>query len=209
MTFLYALRYFVVISVVPPVFVAGFVIAVAAGALHLAANPTAAVEALTPVVLLQLLVASAGFQVPARRGHFDLLLTSGTSRWQIGLAHCVVSITPGIVSWVCVGMLELAASHGAVSRSFAAGTCAAFLASSLVGWGAAVYSSRIGCAIGWLLVMTVPPVARWASPLGLLGMTASGPASVVIVVALSVAAIPFAAGLLCVVRGATPLEASQ
>src|SRR2546423_766758 len=209
MTFLYALRYFIVISVVPPVFVAGFVIAVAAAALHLAANPTAAVEALAPVLLLQLLVASAGFQIPARRGHFDLLLTSGTPRWQIGLAHCMVSIAPGIVSWLCVGVLELAASHGGASRSFAAGTCVAFVGSSLVAWGTAVYSSRIGCAIGWLLVMTISPVARWVSPLGLLGMTSSDSARVAIVAALSVAAIPFVAGLLCVVRGATPLEASQ
>lgn len=210
MSFLYALRYFVVISVVPPVFVAGFVIAVAAAALHLTANPTAGLEALTPVVLLQLLVASAGFQIPARRGHFDLLLTSGTPRWHIGLAHCVVSIAPGIVSWLCVGVLELAASHGGSSTSFAAGTCAALVGSSLVAWGVAVYSSRIACAIGWLLVMTIPPVARWVSPLGLLGMTASDSARVVaIVVALSVSAIPFVAGLFCIVRGATPLEASQ
>ena len=209
MTLVYALRYFGVISVVPPVFIGGFVIAVAAAAARLTTDPSAAVDALIPVLLLQVFVASSGFQSPARRGHFDLLLTSGTPRWQIGLAHCLVSIAPGIASWVCVGALELAASHGSRSSSFAAGTCAAFMASSLAAWGTGVYSSRAAGAIGWLLVMTIPPVARFASPLRLVGITMSDPARMAIVAALCAALFPFALGLFCIVRGATPLEASQ
>ena len=209
MTLVYAIRYFFVVAVVPPVFIAGFIVAVAAAAVRIAADPTTAVEALMPVLLLQLFVASSGYQIPARRGHFDLLLTSSTPRWQIGLAHCLVSIAPGIIGWLCVGLLELAASHGAQAKSLAAGTCAAFLASSFVAWGTAVYSSRVACAIGWLLVMTIPPLARWVSPVRLLGATASGPAGVAILVALGAAAIPLAAGVFGIVRGATPLEVSQ
>ena len=210
MTLVYAIRYFVVVAVVPPVFVVGFVVASAAAAARLTADPAAAVEALTPVLLLQLFVASSGYQIPARRGHFDLLLTSPTPRWQVGLAHCVVSIAPGIMSWICVGLLELAASHGAHARSFAAGTTAAFLASSLVAWGTAVYSSRVACAIGWLLVMTIPPLARWVSPVQLLGTTAAGSGRVaMLLVALGAAAVPLAVGVLAIARGATPLEVSQ
>lgn len=210
MTFVYAIRYFLVVAVVPPIFVVGFVVAVAAAAARLTADPAAAVEALTPVLLLQLFVASSGYQIPARRGHFDLLLTSPTPRWQVGLAHCVVSIAPGMIGWICVGLLELAASHGAYARSFAAGTSAAFLAASLVAWGTAVYSSRVVCAIGWLLVMTIPPLARWVSPLQLLGMTAAGSSRVaLLLVALGAAAVPLAVGVLAIVRGATPLEVSQ
>jgi hypothetical protein len=209
MTFLYAVRYFIVVLVVPPVFVGGFVITVGAAALRLTAAPAAATEALTPIVLLQLLVASSGFHIPARRGHFDLLLTSRTSRWPVALAHCLVSVTPGIIAWLCVGGLELAASHGESATSFAAGTCAAVVASSLVAWGTAAYSSRVICAIGWLLVMTIPPLARWMSPLHLLGATASGSERIALWATLGAATIPFAAGLLSIVRGATPLEAAQ
>jgi hypothetical protein len=209
MTLIYAVRYFLVVAVVPPVFLAGFVVAVAAAAARLTTDPAAAVEALTPLLLLQLFVASSGYQIPARRGHFDLLLTSTTPRWQIGLAHGLVSIGPGIICWLCVSMLELAASHGAQSKSLAAGTCAAFLGSSLFAWGIAVYSSRVACAIGWLLVMTIPPLARWVSPLRLLGATASDPATVAILVALAATSIPLAAGVFGIVRGATPLEVSQ
>ncbi len=102
----YAVRYFQVVGVVPPLLVGGFVIAVGAAVIRLTGDPSSAVEALTPVLLLQLFVASSGFRSPARRGYYDLLLTSGTPRWKIAIAHCLVSIGPGIVSWVCVGLRQ-------------------------------------------------------------------------------------------------------
>ena len=98
------------VPVVPPLFSAAFAIAVGAAALRLMSDASAAIDALTPVLLLQLFVASSGFRFAARRGYYDLLLTSGTPRWQIALAHCLVSITPGIVSWMCVAVLEAAAT---------------------------------------------------------------------------------------------------
>jgi len=100
MNVIYALRYFQVVAVVPPLFLAGFVITIAASAVTLTDDPTAATEALTPVLLLQLFSASSGFQIPARRGYYDLLLTSGTPRWQIAVAHCLASVMPGITSWI-------------------------------------------------------------------------------------------------------------
>ena len=209
MTLLYAIRYFVVISVVPRLLLAGFVVAVAAAAVRLTNNPTVAAEALTPVLLLQLFVASSGFQLPARRGHFDLLLTSGAPRWQIALAHCLVSIAPGIVSWVCVGILELAAGHGSQSASFAAGTCVAFVGSSLVAWSAAVYSSRTAAAIGWLLVMTIPPIAHLVSPLQILALPAHSSGRFTVVFVFGFAVLAFVAAFARIVRGATPLEATQ
>jgi hypothetical protein len=209
MTLFYAIRYFVIVGVVPPLFMVGFVVAVAAAAVRLTSNPATAVDALTPVLLLQLFVAGSGFRLPARRGHFDLLLTSGTPRSQIALAHCLVSIAPGIVSWLCVGLLELAASHASLSASFAAGTCAAVVTSSIVAWGTAVYSSRTAGAIGWLLVMTIPPVARLVSPLRLLGVAAGSFDTFAIVSVLWAAVLPLVTGIWCIVRGVTPLEATQ
>jgi len=206
---LYAIRYFIIAGVVPPLFVGGFIVAVAAAAVRLTANPEAAIDALTPVLLLQLFVAGSGFRIVARRGHFDLLLTSGAPRWQIALAHCLVSLGPGMASWVCIGLLELAASHGSLSASFAAGTCAAFVASSIFAWGAAVYSSRTAAAIGWLLVMTIPSVARFLSPLRLLGVTAGSLDTFAVIEVLWSAVLPLVVGVWCIVRGATPLEAAQ
>jgi hypothetical protein len=205
----YAIRYFVIVSVVPPLFVAAFAITVGAAAVRLASDPTAGVEALTPVLLLQLFVASSGFRLPARRGHFDLLLTSGAARWQIAMAHCLVSVAPGIASWFCVGMLELVASHGDRSTAFASGTCVAFVGASVGAWGAAVHASRMAAAIAWLLVMAIPAVARVVSPVRLLGMEATGSATVGVAVTIAAASLLFSAALWSITRGAAPLEAAQ
>jgi hypothetical protein len=209
MSFLYALRYFQVVAVVPRLFIAAFVVVVAAAAARLTTDPSAAIDALTPVLLLQMFAASSGFQVPARRGHYDLLLTSGTPRWQIASAHCVASIVPGIASWLCVGMLELAASHGAHAAFAAAGTCRAFLLVSLVAWATATPMPRGTAAVGWLLIVTIPPLARVASPVQLLGTHPNGPLAAKLLSVLAIAMIPVIVAVARIVRGSVPLEAAQ
>lgn len=209
MSFLYALRYFQVVAVVPRLFIAAFVVVVAAAAARLATDPSAAIEALTPVLLLQMFAASSGFQVPARRGHYDLLLTSGTPRWQIASAHCVASIVPGIASWLCVGMLELVASHGAHAAFAAMGTCLAFLLVSIVAWATATPIPRGTAAIGWLLIVTIPPLARVASPVQLLGTHPAGPLAATLLSILPIAMIPVGVAVARIVRGAVPLETAQ
>ena len=206
---LYAIRYFVIVSVVPPLFVGGFAVTIAAAAVRLASDATTGVEALTPVLILQLFVASSGFRVPARRGHFDLLLTSGAFRWHIAFAHCLVSVAPGLASWLCVGLLELAASRGTHSVSFTAGTCVAFASASLAAWSAAVHSSRMAAAVGWLLVMSIPVVARTVSPLRYLGASAGGPETVSLATACVCAIGLSVTAFLGILRGGTPLEAAQ
>jgi hypothetical protein len=207
MNFLRALRYFHVVRVVPPLFLAGFVVAVAAAAARLSADASAAVDALTPVLLLHLFAASSGFQVPARRGYYDLLLTSGSRRWQIAAAHWVASIVPGITSWLCVGLLELAASHGTRFVFAAGGTCAAFLIVSLIAWAIATPMPRGTAAIGWLLVMTIPSVARFVSPVQLLGVHFDGLSTILMVVGLGL--VPAGVAVACIARSSVPLEAGQ
>ncbi len=206
---LHAIRYFVVVAVVPRLFVAAFGVSIAAATVRLTANPSVAVDVLTPVLLLHLLVSSSGYQYPARRGYYDLLLTSGARRWHVAVAHCAVSIAPGLASWLLVGLLEAAASHGVHRGAFAAGTCVAFIGSSFTAWGIAVYSSRIGASVFWLLVMTIPPLARVVSPLRLLGVSASGGAMPLILFAVGIGAVALCAGVWAITRGATPLEAAQ
>src|SRR5262244_3346069 len=147
MTFLYALRYFQIVPVVPPLFNVAFSVAVAVAALRVVHDASAAIDALTPVLLLQLFVASSGFTFAARRGYYDLLLTSRTPRWQIAIAHCLVSILPGIVSWMCVGAVEVAAGRDGRWLSIAPGTCAAFMGTAVIASSIAVFSSRTATAV--------------------------------------------------------------
>jgi hypothetical protein len=209
MTFVYAVRYFQIVPVVPPLFNLAFAVAVAAAALRLMSDASATVDALTPVLLLQLFVASSGFRFAARRGYYDLLLTSATPRWQVAIAHCLVSILPGIVCWACVGVLEAAANRGGAWVSITTGTCAAFIGASLVAWSVAVFSSRTATTVMWLLVLTIPAIARVVSPVQLLGTTWATANRLMLAIGFATALVCFTAGLASIVRGSAPLEAAQ
>jgi hypothetical protein len=209
MTFLYALRYFQIVPVVPPLFNVAFAIAVVAAALRLMGDASAAVDALTPVLLLQLFVASSGFRFAARRGYYDLLLTSATPRWQIAVAHCLVSILPGMLSWACIGVLEAAANRGGEWMSVAAGTWAAFIAASLVAWSVAAFSSRTATTVMWLLMLTIPTFARLVSPVQLLGTTWATANPLMLAIGCATAVVAFSAAIASIVRGSAPLEAAQ
>ena len=209
MRFLYAVRYFHIVPVVPPLFNVAFAIAVVAAAMRLMNDGSATIDALTPVLLLQLFVASSGFRFAARRGYYDLLLTSSTPRWQVAFAHCLVSILPGMVSWACIGALEVAASHGTRWVSIAPGTCAAFVGASLVAWSLAAFSSRTATTVVWLLVLTIPAIARVLSPVQLLGTKWSTADPVTLAMVCVTAVIAFGAAIVSIVRGSASLEAAQ
>ena len=209
MTLLYPLRYFQIVPVVPPLFNVAFVVAVAAAALRLVGDASGAIDALTPVLLLQLFVASSGFRFAARRGYYDLLLTSGASRWQIAIAHCLASILPGMVSWMCVAALEIGLSRGGEWRSVAPGTCAAFVGTSLVAWSVAVFSSRTATTVMWLLMLTIPAIARLVSPVQLLGTTWSSADRLMATIGCATAVVVFTVATVSIVRGSAPLEAAQ
>jgi hypothetical protein len=207
--FLYAVRYFHIVPVVPPLFNVAFAIAVVAAAMRLMNDGSATIDALTPVLLLQLFVASSGFRFAARRGYYDLLLTSGTPRWQIAFAHCLVSILPGMVSWACIGVIEAAASGGARSVSIAPGTCVAFVGASLVAWSVAAFSSRTATTVVWLLVLTIPAIARVVSPVQLLGTRWCAVDPFMLATVCATAVIAFGAAIAWIVHGSAPLEATQ
>jgi hypothetical protein len=204
----YAVRYFHIVPVVPPLMNVAFGIAVAAAALRLVSDASAAIDALTPLLVLQLFVASSGFRFAARRGYYDLLLTSGTPRWHIAFAHCLVSIMPGMVSWICVAIVEFAVNGGTRCTSVSLGACTAFTAVSLIAWSLAVFSSRTATAVLWLLVTTIPGVARVISPVRVLGASWATD-RVVLVTVCCTTVVVFVAAMASIVRGAVPLEAAQ
>src|SRR5689334_7485148 len=203
----YALRYFVVVSVVPRFFIAGFVVAVVAAAARLTTSPSAVTDALTPIVLLQMFVAPSGFRHPARRGYYDLLLTTSASRWEIAVAHVLASTAPGLVAWLCVAMFELAATHGRQSVCLAPGSCVAVATVSIISWASGVFTSRAVSGVAWLLIMSIPPIAAIASPLQLLGSTRV--VSVVAVAAVLIACIGAGIAFAHIIFGETTLEAAQ
>jgi len=148
----YLVRFFHVVPPVPPMMTGTFVVMTIAATVAIVSDPDQATGALVPVLLLQSLAASSGFVLPARRGHYDLLFTRGSSRALIALVHWATSIVSGLASWLVVAMVELVVSSGANRDLFASGTCAAVFLVSTLPWAISVGLPRFSGGIGWLLV---------------------------------------------------------
>jgi hypothetical protein len=149
----YLIRFFHVVPPVPPLMGGTFAVITLISAAAVVSNPARAAGALAPILLLQLFAASSGFALPARRGHYDLLLTRGGSRARVALAHWLASIAPGIASWLLLAVVELATNHGTRATLLTSGTGAAVFLISTAPWVLTVALPRFSGGVGWLLVL--------------------------------------------------------
>lgn len=203
----------------------------ASGIIILLVDPSSGEQVVVPIVFLQMFAASTGFAVPARRGHYDLLMTGGAGRLRIAATHLMLSIAPGIAAWLAVACVE-AMLRGGESRGLAAGSVAAVLLVSGLAWAVTVPLPRLSGGIMWLLaiVMLLGATDGWRGaaltardgipsiggaliyvlcPFVLVGRPIPWPAVWVLVpaIAVSVLAVVFALGWMT--RMDVSLEASQ
>jgi hypothetical protein len=112
---------------------------------------------LDPVYLLalffQMLSASSGYRYQARRGHFDAVLTAGSSRTACALAHWALSITPGMVAWLAVAGVALAFQPGRAPALMSASALAAVLYAATLCWAVSLPLRRYAAAVMWLAVI--------------------------------------------------------
>lgn len=154
---LYLLRFFRVVSPLSGFVVWTFGVLVVGACTVVVMVPERAGGALAPILLMQMFAASSGFAVPARRGHYDLLLTRTGGRLGIALTHWLTSISPGVASWFIVASAESLAT-GRASASMATGTCAALALVSTIPWAVTIALPRFSGGIGWLLVLTISSI---------------------------------------------------
>jgi hypothetical protein len=126
----------------------------AVGILILLVDPASGEQVVVPIVFLQMFAASTGFAVPARRGHYDLLMTGGAGRLRIAATHLALSIAPGIAAWLAVACVEMAL-RGGESRALAGGSVAAVLLVSGLAWAVSVPLPRLSGGIIWLLTIVM------------------------------------------------------
>jgi hypothetical protein len=148
----YLVRFFHVVPPVPSMMSGTFLVLTIAAAAAIVSDPDKAAGTLVPVLVLQSLAASSGFSLPARRGHYDLLFTRGSSRTLVALVHWATSIISGLASWLALALLELVVTTGTRQSLFASGTCAAVFVVSTLPWAITVALPRFAGGIGWLLV---------------------------------------------------------
>jgi hypothetical protein len=103
------------------------------------------------LLLCQSFSAATGFCVRARRGHFDPVLAAPASRLEIGLAHALVSIAIGVITWLLVAVIEAVTTHGQVPLGLTLPSLAALLYMSAVAWAAALPFARYSSGVVWLI----------------------------------------------------------
>ena len=230
----YILRFFRVVSPIPPLMTGTFGVVSAVAATAVMFDPARASGAIAPVLLLQLFAASSGFGAPARRGHYDLLLTRGVGRTGVALAHWTVSIAPGVASWIGIAVVEFVASRGHRVALLASGTWAAVGLVSTLPWALNVALPRFASGIGWLLVLVTatttfsrPVIGEWTvgstqvealvwpawvfliSPLGAVGRSLGWSEMLAVAPALTIAVGAMVIASRWAARADVPLEASQ
>lgn len=230
----YLVRFFHVVPPVPSMMVGTFVTLTIAAALAIVNDPHRASGTLIPVLVLQSFAASSGFSLPARRGHYDLLFTRGSSRTLIALVHWTTSIIAGLVSWLVLAMLEVVVSTGASRGLFASGTCAALFVVSTLPWAVTVALPRFSGGIGWLLVAVTaattfssgvmgpwtatstriedlawPAWSFFIYPVGAIGQDLARPQILAVIPALTIAVCTMVAACRWVADRDIPLEAAQ
>ena len=216
---IYPLRFFHVVTTQPSLIVWTFGVVMFAGVVTIVRDPARSAGGLVPVLLLQLFAASSGFEVPARRGHYDLLLTSGHHRVWMALAHWATSVAPGVVVWLALASVETAVNGGPAGL-LRTGTIAAMALVSTLPWAITVRLPRFSGGIGWLLALTIstsvwpsmPLSSAWGFliyPAGLVGQDLGVHDGLVAAPAMVLALVAMVAACLWILRATIPLEAAQ
>ncbi len=214
-------RFFRVVPPVAPWMTGALAITAAICGSLLAARMTGPGEALAPVFLLHTLAASSGFAVPAARGHYDLLLTLGESRFRLGVAHWIASIAPGIAAWLTVAAIEAFVNGGFPLVSLSSGTIVAVWLISALAWGATVRLPRMTGGILWLLVGALVHGVTWresdlwaalvplARPVTLVGADLTGADVWAVLPAMLIATAAAAGGLASIHRADVALQVAR
>jgi hypothetical protein len=208
MSILTAARFFLVVPVVSHAMLWGFLAIVAGGCVAIAVDVRFAAAAMTPLLLLQLFAAASGFIVPARRGHYDLLLTSGAGRVSIGAAHWFMSVFPGVLAWLALAVTERAAGGEALQTP---GTLFAIAFVSTSPWSLTMPLRRMSGAVLWLLVFFTGSAGSTSTlfPWVVVGTHPTGAGAVALAGMLTIAVGSVIAAIVLIGGMDVPLEASQ
>lgn len=116
-------------------------------------SPTELDSGLGMLLFVQMFLASSGFLVRARRGHFDPLLSGAVNRTGPVIWHWAVSVAPGLAAWVCLaGVGYLQGSPTAVSALIGGRAAALFIVSALA-WAAGFTLPRGAAGVVWVVAL--------------------------------------------------------
>jgi len=146
-------RFFATLSLHPPYTLLILVAIVGIGIWTTSTSPSELDSGLGMLLFAQMFLASSGFLVRARRGHFDPLLAGADNRTGPVAWHWVVSVAPGVVGWMCLaGAGYFQGSPMAVSALVGGRAAALFIVSALA-WAAGFGLTRGAAGVAWVAVL--------------------------------------------------------
>lgn len=165
------LRFFLLVPLQSRVMLCGLVGVALVGVVQVSVVPAAGRDAALTLLLLQMFSASSGFVIPARRGHYDPILTGGASRSAVVASHCALSIVPGVSAWLVLGLGEWLTGGHAV---WSTGSAMALFLVSVGGWAGTVALPRLSGGVTWIVLMLACLSGPTAWRQGLLAAAAGG-----------------------------------
>src|SRR5258708_6788493 len=112
------------------------------------------------VLFTQMFLASTGFLVRARRGHFDPLLVGKGDRTAAVMWHWIVSIAPGIAGWACLAGIGYFLGSPAALSALVGGRAVALFIVSALAWTAGFTLARGAAGGVWLAALLALLVRR-------------------------------------------------
>ena len=137
------LRFFVSLCLHPFHYLAALTVVVLIGVWTIAMSTAELDSALGMLLFVQMFLASSGFLVRARRGHFDPILASRSTsgRARVLACHWLASVLPGLLGWTIVYVTAWSLG-GAWSLASVASRFVALLIVSALAWTAGLALPR-------------------------------------------------------------------
>jgi hypothetical protein len=104
-------------------------------------------------VFFQMFAASTGYRPAALRGHFDPMLTAGSSRGACARAHAAVSVAPGLIVWLLLGAIAAVLLPARAQALLSASALIAVSYVSVVCWAITLPFQRYVGGVVWLVVI--------------------------------------------------------
>jgi hypothetical protein len=138
------LRFFVRVCLHPVHHLAVLAVVVVIGVWTIAMSAGELDSALGMLLFVQMFLASSGFLVRARRGHFDPILASrsASGRARVVACHWLASVLPGFLGWTVVYVTAWSLSGGAWSFASMGSRFVALFIVSALAWTAGLALPR-------------------------------------------------------------------
>lgn len=123
------------------------------GWMYLVRSDPLQIEAVAGAALiLQMFTVSTGYLDRLRRGYFDPILVAPSARLNVAWAHWVISVAPGLATWVAIAIVDAWLRPGRLPVALTPPALAAFFWVSAASWFLSLPTRRYAGGGLWLVV---------------------------------------------------------